>query len=146
MIISGRIDKDYDGLANICQPTYGCDTFADLMYDFAKEYGIAYEHDKGLGGWKAIIPNCSISMYFSDKEMTFEEAQEKFLEQMFDVSGVFEVRKDRVGYSEWTITGYDLKECELGGHDLNDILLDHVGEYVNICVEASRCGSNYMGW
>lgn len=143
MIISGRITRDYDGNAAIGWSSYDCDSFADLMYDFAKEYGIAYEHDKGLGGWKAIIPNCSISMYFSDKEMTFEEAQEKFLEQMFDVSGVFEMRKDRVGYSEWTITGYDLEECELGGHDLNDILLSHVGEYVNIKVETEKYG---YGW
>lgn len=40
-----------------------------------------------------------------------------------------------VGYSEWTITGYDLEECTLGGHDLNSILLSHSGEYVNIYVD-----------
>lgn len=147
MIISGRIVEDYDGLAAIGWSNYDCNSFADLMYEFAKENGIAYKHNKRLGGWRATIPNCNISMYFTDKEMTFEEAQEKFLEQMFDAfdaSGVFEMRKDRVGYFEWTITRYDLAECELGGHNLNDILLNHKGEYVNICVEVDKCGYDYM--
>lgn len=146
MIISGRITRDYDGLAAIGWNSYDYDSFADLMYDFAKENGIAYQHNNNLGGWRAVIPDCSISMYFSDEEMDFEKAQEKFLEQMFDASGVFEMRKDRVGYSEWTITGYDLRECVLGGHNLNDILLDHIGEYVNICVETNKYNCDYMGW
>lgn len=143
MIISGKIVRDYDGLATIGWSRYDCKSFADWMYDFAESNGIAYRHSKGLGGWRATISNCSVSMYFSDEEMTYEEAQEKFLEQMFDASGVFEMRKNRVGYSEWTITGYNLEECELGGHDLNEILLAHEGEYVNICVEVSRYGDGY---
>lgn len=141
MIISGRIDKDYDGFAKI-----GNESFVDIMYDFAKDKGVTYYHNNGLGGRKAIIPNCSVSMYFSKREMDFEEAQKKFLDTMFGASGVFEMEENNVGYSEWTIVGYDLEECQLGGHNLNDILLSHKGEYVNIKVEISKYGHNYMGW
>lgn len=44
------------------------------------------------------------------------------------------------GYSEWTITGYDLDKCTLGGHDINQILLSHIGEYANIRVECPKKG------
>ena len=137
MIISGKIGRDYDGFAKI-----GTDSFVDIMYDFAERENkaIAYYHNNGLGGRKAVIPNCNISMYFSKREMDFEEAQERFLDNMFGASGVFEMEEDNVGYSEWTITGYDLEECHLGGHNLNDILLEHESEYVNICVEISEYG------
>lgn len=139
MIISGKIGRDYDGFAKI-----GTNSFVDIMYDFAERENkaVAYYHNNGLGGRRAIIPNCNISMYFSKREMSFEEAQERFLDDMFGASGVFEMEEDNVGYSEWTITGYDLEECHLGGHNLNDILLEHEGEYVNICVEISEYGDN----
>lgn len=143
MIISGRITRDYNGFAKI-----GADSFVDIMYNFAEreDKAIAYCHNNGLGGRKAIIPNCSVSMYFSKKEMNYEEAQRRFLDNMFGASGVFEMEEDNIGYSEWTITGYDLEECHLGGHNLNDILLSHKGEYVNIKVETSKYGHDYMGW
>jgi hypothetical protein len=33
------------------------------------------------------------------------------------------------GYSEWTITGLELEEFRIGGHDLKKELEDHIGEY-----------------
>lgn len=140
MIISGRIGKDYDGFSKI-----GIDSFVDIMYNFAERENkaVAYYHGSGLGGRRAIIPNCNISIYFSEKEMDFEEAQEKFLDNMFGASGAFEMEEDYVGYSEWTIIGYDLEECHLGGHNLNTILLSHIGEYANIKVETEKYG---YGW
>lgn len=130
MEISGFISADYDGWATIDGKA-----FANLMYDFAKDHGVAFEHDEGLGGKKAFIKNCSISMYTSNDEVSFEEAQERFLESMLGFGGVFEMESNYTGYSEWTITGYDLDKCRLGGHDLNSILLSHKGEYANIRVE-----------
>lgn len=80
MIIFGYIDSNYDGWA-----TVNGEKFADYMYEYADvcSNSIAYEHRKNLGGQKAIIPDCNISMYFSKEEMNLEEAQEKFLDSFF---------------------------------------------------------------
>lgn len=36
-----------------------------------------------------------------------------------------------IGYSEWTITGFDLDSFVLGGHDLKKELENHLGQYVH---------------
>lgn len=130
MELSGFISADYNGWAMV-----GDVTFAQFMYSVAEDYGIAYKHDHGLGGKNAIIQNCSIVMYTSKEEVSFEEAEERFLDQMFGVDGVYEMEANYTGYSEWTITGFDLDKCRLGGHDLNQILLSHTGEFANIRIE-----------
>lgn len=125
--LSGFINKD-DGLAMV-----GNVVFADYMYKLAEEIGIAYQYNDNLGGERAFIPKCNISMYTSKEKISLEEAKENFLEYMFN--GDFNLDKENIGYSEWTITGYDLNKCHLGGHDINSILLSHKGEYVNITIE-----------
>lgn len=130
MRICGFIDSNWDGWATIDGIP-----FAESMYEFAQLHGIAYKHGEGLGGKRAAIKNCKIMMYTSKKETTFKEAQEKFIYAMFSAYGVYEMDSNYVGYSEWTITGFDLAKCKLGGHDLNQILLSHKGEYANIEVE-----------
>ncbi len=130
MELSGFISSDYNDWAMV-----GGTTFAEFMYSIAKEYGVAYEYEHGLGGKKAIIPNVNIVMYTSKKEMPIEEAEETFLDQMFGADGVYEMEANYTGYSEWTITGFDLDKCRLGGHDMNQILLSYAGEYANIRVE-----------
>lgn len=133
MEISGFISSNYDGWAMI-----GNTAFADYMYEFAENNGIAFEHDEGLGGKKAIIKNCSMVMYISNEKIEFEEAQERFLNSMFGANGIYEMESSYTGYSEYTITGYDLERCILGGHDINWILLSHIGKYVNIRVECPK--------
>lgn len=128
--LSGTISSDYNGWA-----TVGGTTFADFMYQLAGSCGIAYEHEKDLGGKKAVIPNCNIRMYTTKRAMSFDEAQEKFLDKLLGFDGVYEMEANYTGYSEWSITGFDLDQCSLGGHDLNMILLSHSGEYANIRVE-----------
>lgn len=128
--LSGKISSNYDGWAVV-----GTKTFADFMYEVATDCGVAYEHEEELGGKRAVIPNCNIKMYTTKRVMSFEEAQEKFLEKMLGFDGTYEMEVNYTGYSEWTITGFDLDKCTLGGHDLNMILLNHFGEYANIRVE-----------
>lgn len=132
MYVSGVISKDYNGFAKV-----GENSFTNIMYDFARHTtgALAYYYEENLGGHAAIIPKCNIVMYFSKKEMSFEDAQINFLNTMFSGSGDFELKIDNIGYSEWTIIGYDLEKMHLGGHNLNDILLSHLGEYVNIRIE-----------
>ena len=128
--LSGIISCNENGWA-----TVGEKAFADFMYQLAEKCGVAYEHDKSLGGKKAVIPNCHIAMYTSKRKMSFDEAQEKFLDKLLGFDGVYEMEANYTGYSEWTIMGFDLDKCSLGGHDLNMILLSHSGEYANIRVE-----------
>lgn len=134
MELNGFISTNWDGWAVV-----GTESFADFMYHIAEDYGFAGKHHKGLGGKRAFIKNCKIVMYTTTDEMTFEEAQEKFLDRIFGVEheydGEFEMQANYTGYSEWTITGFDLDTCTLGGHDMNSILLSHTGEFANIRVE-----------
>ena len=55
-----------------------------------------------------------------------------------DLCGDFDLMTRLTGYSEWTITGYDVETCTLGGHNLMDVLRNHLGEYVNIVIEAEE--------
>ncbi len=128
--LSGFISRNYDGWA-----TVGDIAFAEFMYRIAEDNGVACEHDDGLGGKRAVIERCKLEMYTSKRKMSFDEAQEKFLNRVFGFDGIYEMEANYTGYSEWTITGFDLDKCQLGGHDMNQILLSHSGEYANIRVE-----------
>lgn len=130
MYLSGYIDTNWCGLATI-----GNTTFADYMFDVAEKYGYADRHSRGLGGEDAYIPKCQICMYLTDKKMSFDEAQNQFLKDVFCDNGDFTLEGYNTGYSEWSIDGYDLEKCSLGGHDLNEILLYHKGRYANIYIE-----------
>lgn len=143
--ICGIITTNYDGGIDI----NGYD-FVDIMYDFADNVGFAKHHNKGLGGLRAFIDNCNIRMYFTNKECELDEAEIALLiklevegyldehEAKEEFCGEFDLMTRLTGYSEWTITGYDVETCTLGGHNLMDILRSHIGEYVNIIVEAEE--------
>lgn len=141
--ISGIIKRNYEGTIDVG----GCD-FVDFMYDFADNVGLAKEHNKGLGGKRAIIDDCNMRMYFTNKECELDEAEIALLvklevegyldehEAKEEFCGDFDLMTRLTGYSEWTITGYDVENCTLGGHNLLNILGSHIGEYVNIVVES----------
>lgn len=141
--ISGNISRNYDGTIDI--DGFG---FVNIMYNFAEEVGFAKRHNKGLGGKRAFIEDCNMRMYFTSKECELDEAEVALLmklevegylnkhEAKKEVYGDFAMKTNFIGYSEWTITGYDVETCTLGGHNLLDILGSHIGEYVNIVVEA----------
>lgn len=143
--ISGIIERNYSGGIDI-----GGYDFIDIMYDFAENVGLAKRHNKGLGGKRAIIDDCNIRMYFTNKECELDEAEIALLvklevegyldehEAKEELCGVFDMETKLTGYSEWTITGYDVETCTLGGHNLMNILCNHIGEYVNVVVEADE--------
>jgi hypothetical protein len=91
------------------------------------------EHRKGLGGIRAIIDDCNIRIYFTDKECELEEAMEAFDVLMY--GGDIETKVNKVGYSEYTITGLSLEKFEIGGHDLESELSSHSGEYMHFIIE-----------
>ena len=143
--INGTITNNYSGGIDV-----GSYDFSDFMYDFADYVGFAKHHNKGLGGKKAFIENCNIRMYFTDKECDLDEAEIALLmklevrdflknhEGKAIFEGRFNLETNLIGYSEFTITGYDIEKCTIGGHNLISILCDHIGEYVNIVVEAEE--------
>lgn len=143
--IQGIITRNYDGSIDI-----DSHDFVDIMYDFAECVGYAKRHNKGLGGKRAFIPDCNIRMYFTNKECELDEAEIALLvklevegylddhEAREELSGVFDLETRLTGYSEWTIIGYDVETCTLGGHNLLGILGSHIGEYVNMVIEADE--------
>ena len=133
--LTGKISMNSSDWAQV-----GETTFAEFMVGIAEKVGVAYDHEEGFGGQRAFISNCQISMYITKEEMSFEEAQEKFLNKLLGFSGPFEMETNYEGYSEFTILDYCLEECRIGGHDINKILLEHIGEYANIRIEVYNKG------
>ena len=142
--IQGLIESNYCGGIDI-----GATDFIDVMYNIAENDGWAMRHSKGLGGKRAVIDECNIKMYFTDRECDLDEAEIALLTKL-DGAGFFDdlVNKEELegefnlltmltGYSEFTITGYNVETCTLGGHNLLDILGSHIGEYANIVIETS---------
>ena len=142
--IQGLIEFDYCGGIDI-----GGTNFIDVMYNIAENDGWVMRHSKGLGGKRAIIDECNIKMYFTDRECDLDEAEISLLTKLdgagfFDdpankeeLEGEFNLLTMLTGYSEFTITGYNIETCTLGGHNLLDILGSHIGEYANIVIETS---------
>ena len=143
--ISGIIEENYHGGISI-----DGDDFVDEMYELAENVGYAKRLKKGLGGKKAFIDNCNIRMYFTNKECELDEAEIALLvklevegyldahEAKEELCGEFDMEIRLTGYSEYTITGYCVETCTLGGHNLMDVLRNHLGEYVNIVIEAEE--------
>lgn len=105
----------------------------ESIESFAGEYGMTGETHKGLGGRRAIIDDCNLRAYFTDTECDLEEAMLGFDNLMY--GGEIQTKVSWVGYSEWTITGLDLDEFSIGGHDLSYEFGSHIGEYCHIIIE-----------
>ena len=104
-----------------------------MIESFALEYGIFGNHKKGLGGTRSYIDDCNLKIYFTDKESTLEEAMEAF--DVLIYGGDIKTKMDRVGYSEYTIEGIDLKEFTIGGHNLKSEIESHYNEYMHFILE-----------
>ena len=54
---------------------------------------------------------------------------------MFIYGGDIKTKIDYCGYSEWTITGLDLDEFSIGGHELTQEFKPHYGQYMHLIIE-----------
>ena len=88
--------------------------------------------DKGLGGRYTYIKDVSMYIYYTESECSLEEAEASVVDKLY---GTMEVDVRNVGYSEYTITGYNLEEFTIGGHNLSYELESHLGEYCWIVIE-----------
>lgn len=131
LVLSGWICRDWDGELGISykrrsENTSDVRSFSDLIAD---KFGCEIFDDIGLGVRQTIIQNANLRCWFSDKECTLEEAQKSFESYLY--TGNLLTSGHYIGYSEWTITGFDLDSFVLGGHDLKKELENHLGQYVH---------------
>jgi hypothetical protein len=127
LLLKGYLRTDYDGHPGLDfrknSPTSA--TVASIPNEIQGR--LNYEMlDRGLGEKLTVIPNCSLSIWYTEDECSFEEAQEALLNKL---DGCLTVHTAFLGYSEYTITGLALDEFSIGGHDLERELKDHMGEY-----------------
>jgi hypothetical protein len=134
--LKGYIGNDYHGIIaldeKISDKNEG-NSIISSIENFANENGLCGPHKKGLGGTRSIIDNCNIKIYFTDKECELEEAIEAF--EVLLYGGDVETKVDKVGYSEYTITGLVIDKFKIGGHDLEAEIRSHYGEYMHFIIE-----------
>lgn len=139
--LKGYLCNDYEGIIALREKSEeDCSywekngkSIIDSIESFAKEYGMFGEHRKGLGGRRAIIDECNLRVYFTDKECELEDAMLAMDVMMY--GGDIETKVDLEGYSEYTITGLSLDKFSIGGHDLESEFRSHYGEYCHILIE-----------
>ena len=112
---------------------YAKNSVVDMIEDFARENGMYGKHSKGLGGRLAYIEDCNLRIYFTDEECELEDAMLAMDALMY--GGDIKTKVSYCGYSEYTITGLDLEEFSIGGHDLESELRSHYGEYMHMIIE-----------
>lgn len=124
LILHGYLTRDGDG--NIAIAGKIRESISELIMNY-----FSYENiDEDLGGKRTTIPNANLRIWFSDEPCTLEEAQMNF--DCYMETGDLFTHGYYVGYSEWTITGFEIDTLTLGGHDLNRELEDHIGQYIHL--------------
>jgi hypothetical protein len=136
LYIEGWLSTDDDGMIAVKENKDESDWMAESLpskiKSFAYNHGRVRDVNKGLGGTKSYIFDANIYIYFTNEKSSFEEAQESLVCKLY---GDVETDIRLCGYSEYTITGYNLEEFSIGGHDLENELNSHLGEYVHFVLE-----------
>ena len=66
-----------------------------------------------------VIPDVTLKIYSSEKEIELGKVEEEYLRQML---GDLTLEGSLNGYSEYTIMGFDIARAWLGGHDIQNII------------------------
>lgn len=139
LYIKGYLTTDYDGMPAVApnkeDSYYRKTSIVDSIESYAEDHGFVREHHKNLGGNQTYIRNCNMRAYFCKRECSLETAQRNFDALLY--GGDLATETEYTGYSEWTITGMDLNEFTLGGHDLKRELDSHMGEYIHMIIECN---------
>lgn len=134
--IKGWLCIDYNGMvatSNDKDSTWNTDAIIRQVEYFAEDNGMTGKYKRGLGGTKSFIDDVSLRIYFTDKECTLDEAVEALV--MCTFSGDVKTDISLQGYSEYTITGYNIEDFSIGGHNLEYELSNHIGEYIHFIME-----------
>lgn len=123
LLLNGYVTKDYDNHPALTKektsPKYQAKS---IPREIQHKFGCKRFIDEEI----TYIPDCCISIWYTDEKCTFDEAQESLCSYL---DGFINIEVAYLGYSEYTITGLDLEEFKIGGHDLNNEFKDHIGEY-----------------
>lgn len=115
---------------------YGGDTLAEIIDRkyIVEEQQLSSmgEPDEEMGGVSLYIPNCSLQFYTSDNEIGLQEVEERYLIQLY---GGIDIFGENFGYSMYTILGFDVENLTIGGHDLQEILSNYQGKYINMIIK-----------
>jgi hypothetical protein len=135
LYIKGFLTKDCDGIPAVSEHSdyYMKESIIGRIENYAERNGFFARTNKGLGGKRALIEDCSMRAYFTKEKSSLYEAQMGLVNMMY--GGDMETKVSYVGYSEWTITGLDLDKFTIGGHDLTEELQSHYGEYMHLIIE-----------
>lgn len=127
--LQGYLKRDWDGNAEI-----DGSTVAKSVLSFADdiENGLFWQAEEGLGEDHCVIKDVNARMYVTDEECSLEDAEIALLDKF---EGVCQTEVSLSGYSEWTITGMDVDEFKIGGHDIEQILQSNIGKYVHFIIE-----------
>lgn len=136
LYIKGYLTKDYDGIPSVTDDkecNWHSSSIISSIESYANTHGFVSRKNTGLGGTQAFIRNCNMRVFFTEKETTLGEAHILFDTLMYGGDLVTDI--SLTGYSEWTITGMDLDEFTIGGHDLKREFNSHIGEYIHLIIE-----------
>lgn len=134
--LNGWLKYDWDGIPSLDDRPDGYShghSIIDSIRDYAYNHGMTGEKHTGLGGHMSMIRNCNLRVYFTEKKCSLEEAMQRFDALLY--GGDLITETSYVGYSEYTITGMDLDEFTIGGHDLTYEFDSHMGQYVHLILE-----------
>ena len=108
---------------------------AEWLIPFAQEngYWICDDHTDVFTEQHVTIPNCSIRVYATRRPSSLEEAMVAF--DTYLESGELSIDGNNVGYSELTITGFDVNKFQIGGHDLRTELKKYTGMWIHFILE-----------
>lgn len=136
LYIKGWLARDWNGNPGVKErkdDVYSADSIISTIEEYARTHGFLREKRTGLGGTQSFIRSCNMRAYFSKRECSLAQAQRRFDALLY--GGDLVTDTSYTGYSEWTITGLDVDEFTIGGHDLHNELLSHMGEYIHLIIE-----------
>lgn len=129
LILQGWLDTDDCGNIGLKYSrndySWNCKSLSYLIMDYFDHMRI----DEGLGRKLTTIEDAHLSIWFSDEECILEEAQMNF--ESYVVTGNLLTQGHYVGYSEHTITGFNVDDLIIGGHNLDYELKQHIGQYIH---------------
>lgn len=140
LYIKGYLTHDYDGIPSVSddkEPRYSSPktSIVERIESYAECHGFLRHKQTGLGGRQSYIRSCNMRAFFSKKECSLVEAHRRLDAMVY--GGDLATDTSYTGYSEWTITGMDLDEFVIGGHDLKREFESHMGEYVHLIIECN---------
>lgn len=78
-----------------------------------------------------VIPNVLVQIWTTDKKCSLDNAKRGQLRKEL---GDLAVVGQETGYSEYTITGFDVTSAFIGEHNLQNIVNNNYGKYVHVLI------------